>query len=232
MKRLSHWINGKPREGSSERYGPVHDPATGHLEKQVPLASVDEVDAAVADAKDAFVAWGQSSLAKRTEILFRFRALLDANRDAIAELITAEHGKVHSDALGEVARGLEIVDLACGINVQLKGELSTQVASRVDVSSIRQPLGVVAGITPFNFPAMVPMWMFPMAIATGNTFVLKPSEKDPSASVKIAELLAEAGLPDGVFNVVHGDKVAVDRLLEHPDVKAVSFVGSTPIARY
>jgi malonate-semialdehyde dehydrogenase (acetylating)/methylmalonate-semialdehyde dehydrogenase len=232
MKRLSHWINGKPSEGSSERYGPVHDPATGHLEKQVPFASADEVDAAVAAAKEAFVTWGQSSLAKRTEILFRFRALLDANRDAIAELITAEHGKVHSDALGEVARGLEIVDLACGINVQLKGELSTQVASRVDVSSIRQPLGVVAGITPFNFPAMVPMWMFPMAIATGNTFVLKPSEKDPSASVKIAELLAEAGLPDGVFNVVHGDKVAVDRLLEHPDVKAVSFVGSTPIARY
>ncbi|MEU9154846.1 CoA-acylating methylmalonate-semialdehyde dehydrogenase [Streptomyces sp. NPDC048417] len=232
MQHLHHWINGKPEEGSSDRYGPVHNPATGHQEKQVPYASVDDVDAAVAAAKDAYATWGQSSLAKRTEILFRFRALLDANRDAIAELITAEHGKVHSDALGEVARGLEIVDLACGINVQLKGELSTQVASRVDVSSIRQPLGVVVGITPFNFPAMVPMWMFPMAIATGNTFVLKPSEKDPSASVKIAELLAEAGLPDGVFNVVHGDKVAVDRLLEHPDVKAVSFVGSTPIARH
>ncbi|MGW7256289.1 CoA-acylating methylmalonate-semialdehyde dehydrogenase [Streptomyces sp. NPDC054834] len=232
MKNLHHWINGKPSEGSSARYGPVHNPATGNQEKQVPFASVDEVDAAVAAAKDAYATWGQSSLAKRTTILFRFRALLDANRDAIAELITAEHGKVHSDALGEVARGLEIVDLACGINVQLKGELSTQVASRVDVSSIRQPLGVVAGITPFNFPAMVPMWMFPVAIATGNTFVLKPSEKDPSASLKLAELLAEAGLPDGVFNVVHGDKVAVDRLLEHPDVKAVSFVGSTPIARY
>ncbi|MDT7847961.1 aldehyde dehydrogenase family protein, partial [Streptomyces justiciae] len=196
------------------------------------FASVDEVDSAVQAAKDAFASWGTSSLAKRTTILFKFRALLEANRDAIAELITAEHGKVHSDALGEVARGLEIVDLACGITVQLKGELSTEVASRVDVASIRQPLGVVAGITPFNFPAMVPMWMFPIAIATGNTFVLKPSEKDPSASIKIAELLAEAGLPDGVFNVVHGDKVAVDRLLEHPDVKAVSFVGSTPIARY
>jgi malonate-semialdehyde dehydrogenase (acetylating)/methylmalonate-semialdehyde dehydrogenase len=232
MKNLNHWINGKPSEGSSERYGPVHNPATGNQEKQVPLASVEEVDAAVAAAKEAFATWGQSSLAKRTTILFKFRALLDANRDAIAELITAEHGKVHSDALGEVARGLEIVDLACGISVQLKGELSTQVATRVDVSSIRQPLGVVAGITPFNFPAMVPMWMFPIAIATGNTFILKPSEKDPSASLKIAELLAEAGLPDGVFNVVHGDKVAVDRLLEHPDVKAVSFVGSTPIARY
>ncbi|MCX5563456.1 CoA-acylating methylmalonate-semialdehyde dehydrogenase [Streptomyces sp. NBC_00038] len=232
MKNLHHWINGKPSEGSSARYGPVYNPATGNQEKQVPLASVEEVDAAVAAAKDAYATWGLSSLAKRTTVLFKFRALLDANRDAIAELITAEHGKVHSDALGEVARGLEIVDLACGITVQLKGELSTEVASRVDVSSIRQPLGVVAGITPFNFPAMVPMWMFPLAIACGNTFVLKPSEKDPSAAMKIAELLAEAGLPDGVFNVVHGDRVAVDRLLEHPDVKAVSFVGSTPIARY
>ncbi|MEV6481501.1 CoA-acylating methylmalonate-semialdehyde dehydrogenase [Streptomyces sp. NPDC051576] len=232
MKILRHWINGKPYEGSSGRRGPVLNPATGAQEKEVPFASVDEVDAAVAAAKDAYATWGTSSLAKRTTILFKFRALLDANRDAIAELITAEHGKVHSDALGEVARGLEIVDLACGISVQLKGELSTGVATRVDVSSIRQPLGVVAGITPFNFPAMVPMWMFPIAIATGNTFILKPSEKDPSAALKIAELLAEAGLPDGVFNVVHGDKVAVDRLLEHPDVKAVSFVGSTPIARY
>jgi malonate-semialdehyde dehydrogenase (acetylating) / methylmalonate-semialdehyde dehydrogenase len=231
-KIVNHWIGGKSAEGTSGNSGPVTDPATGAVTTKVAFASVDEVDAAVAAAKDAYLSWGQSSLARRTEILFRFRALLDANRDAIAELITAEHGKVHSDALGEVARGLEIVDLACGINVQLKGELSTQVASRVDVSSIRQPLGVVAGITPFNFPAMVPMWMFPIAIACGNTFVLKPSEKDPSASVKIAELLAEAGLPDGVFNVVHGDKVAVDRLLEHPDVKAVSFVGSTPIARY
>ncbi|NNN29201.1 CoA-acylating methylmalonate-semialdehyde dehydrogenase [Streptomyces sp. S3(2020)] len=232
MKSLDHWINGRPSKGSSERYGLVHNPATGHQEKQVPFASVEDVDAAVAAAKDTYATWGKSSLAKRSTILFKFRALLDANRDAIAELITAEHGKVHSDALGEVARGLEIVDLACGITVQLKGELSTEVASRVDVSSIRQPLGVVAGITPFNFPAMVPMWMFPIAIACGNTFVLKPSEKDPSAAMKLAELLSEAGLPDGVFNVVHGDKVAVDRLLDHPDVKAVSFVGSTPIARY
>ncbi|MGW2343675.1 CoA-acylating methylmalonate-semialdehyde dehydrogenase [Streptomyces sp. NPDC001661] len=231
-KLVHHWIGGKTVEGASGNHGPVTDPATGAVTTHVDFASVEEVDAAVATAKEAYKSWGQSSLAKRTEILFRFRALLDANRDAIAELITAEHGKVHSDALGEVARGLEIVDLACGINVQLKGELSTQVASRVDVSSIRQPLGVVAGITPFNFPAMVPMWMFPIAIATGNTFVLKPSEKDPSASIKIAELLTEAGLPDGVFNVLHGDKVAVDRLLEHPDVAAVSFVGSTPIARH
>ncbi|MFE1856565.1 CoA-acylating methylmalonate-semialdehyde dehydrogenase [Streptomyces sp. NPDC059489] len=231
-KIVNHWIGGKTVEGASGTYGPVTDPATGAVTTKVAFASVDEVDAAVAAAKDAYRTWGRSSLAQRTSVLFRFRALLDAHRDEIAELITAEHGKVHSDALGEVARGLEIVDLACGINVQLKGELSTQVASRVDVAAIRQPLGVVVGITPFNFPAMVPMWMFPIAIACGNTFVLKPSEKDPSASVRLAELLAEAGLPDGVFNVVHGDKVAVDRLLEHPDVKAVSFVGSTPIARY
>jgi malonate-semialdehyde dehydrogenase (acetylating)/methylmalonate-semialdehyde dehydrogenase len=231
-KIVNHWIDGRTAEGASGTYGPVTDPATGAVTTKVAFATVEEVDAAVAAAKDAFEAWGRSSLAQRTSILFRFRALLDAHRDEIAELITAEHGKVHGDALGEVARGLEIVDLACGINVQLKGELSTQVANRVDVAAIRQPLGVVAGITPFNFPAMVPMWMFPIAIACGNTFVLKPSEKDPSASVRIAELLAEAGLPDGVFNVVHGDKVAVDRLLEHPDVKAVSFVGSTPIARY
>ncbi|MFJ8807973.1 CoA-acylating methylmalonate-semialdehyde dehydrogenase [Streptomyces sp. NPDC102490] len=229
---VNHWIGGKTAEGASGTYGPVTDPATGEVTTEVAFASVDEVDAAVAAAKEAYLTWGQSSLAQRTSILFKFRALLDAHRDEIAELITAEHGKVHSDALGEVARGLEIVDLACGITVQLKGELSTQVATRVDVSSIRQPLGVVAGITPFNFPAMVPLWMFPIAIACGNTFVLKPSEKDPSAAVKLAELLSEAGLPDGVFNVVHGDKVAVDRLLEHPDVKAVSFVGSTPIARY
>ncbi|MGQ4414875.1 CoA-acylating methylmalonate-semialdehyde dehydrogenase, partial [Streptomyces sp. SAS_269] len=231
-KIVNHWIGGKTAEGASGTYGPVTDPATGAVTTKVAFASVEEVDAAVAAAKDAYATWSQSSLAQRTNILFKFRALLAAHRDEIAELITAEHGKVHSDAVGEVARGLEIVDLACGISVQLKGELSTQVASRVDVSSIRQPLGVVAGITPFNFPAMVPMWMFPIAIACGNTFVLKPSEKDPSAAVRLAELLAEAGLPDGVFNVVHGDKVAVDRLLEHPDVKAVSFVGSTPIARY
>ncbi|MFF5100910.1 CoA-acylating methylmalonate-semialdehyde dehydrogenase [Streptomyces sp. NPDC000134] len=229
---VNHWIGGRTVEGASGRHGPVTDPATGQVTTRVAFASAEEVDAAVAAAREAYATWGQSSLARRTEILFRFRALLDAHRDEIAALITAEHGKVHSDALGEVARGLEIVDLACGITVQLKGELSTQVAGRVDVAAIRQPLGVVAGITPFNFPAMVPMWMFPIAIACGNTFVLKPSEKDPSAANRLAELFAEAGLPDGVFNVVHGDKAAVDRLLEHPDVKAVSFVGSTPIARH
>ncbi|MFI8308421.1 CoA-acylating methylmalonate-semialdehyde dehydrogenase [Streptomyces sp. NPDC085927] len=232
MKTISHWIGGKPVEGASGRFGPVWNPATGAQEKQVAFADTTEVDAAVAAAKDAFESWGTSSLAKRTAILFKYRELLDAHRDEIAELITAEHGKVHSDALGEVARGMEIVELACGISVQLKGELSTQVSNRVDVASIRQPLGVVAGITPFNFPAMVPMWMFPLAIACGNTFVLKPSEKDPSASVRLAELATEAGLPDGVLNVVHGDRTAVDRILEHPDIEAVSFVGSTPIARH
>ncbi|WP_175410277.1 CoA-acylating methylmalonate-semialdehyde dehydrogenase [Streptomyces sp. TRM64462] len=231
-KSVQHWIGGRAVEGTSGDWGPVTDPATGEVTTRVALASAADVDTAVAAAKAAYGTWGTSSLAQRTTVLFRFRALLDAHRDEIAALITAEHGKVHSDALGEVARGLEIVDLACGITTQLKGELSTQVSHRVDVAAIRQPLGVVAGITPFNFPAMVPMWMFPLAIACGNTFVLKPSEKDPSPSIRLAELLAEAGLPDGVFNVVQGAKPAVDRLLEHPDVAAVSFVGSTPIARY
>ncbi|MFG2494881.1 CoA-acylating methylmalonate-semialdehyde dehydrogenase [Streptomyces caniferus] len=232
MKTISHWIGGKPVEGVSGNFGPVYNPATGAQEKQVAFASVDEVDAAVGAAREAFRTWGTSSLAKRTSVLFKYRELLDAHREEIARLITAEHGKVHSDALGEVARGLEIVELACGIPEKLKGELSTQVSTRVDVASIRQSLGVVAGITPFNFPAMVPMWMFPLAIACGNTFVLKPSEKVPSAAFKLAELAAEAGLPDGVLNVVNGDKVAVDAILEHPDIAAVSFVGSTPIARY
>ncbi|MFG2892785.1 CoA-acylating methylmalonate-semialdehyde dehydrogenase [Streptomyces sp. NPDC048248] len=232
MKTISHWIGGKPVEGVSGNFGPVYNPATGAQEKQVAFASVDEVDAAVTAAREAFRTWGTSSLAKRTSVLFKYRELVDAHRDEIAALITAEHGKVHSDALGEVARGLEIIELACGIPEKLKGELSTQVSTRVDVSSIRQSLGVVAGITPFNFPAMVPMWMFPIAVACGNTFVLKPSEKVPSAAFKLAELAAEAGLPDGVLNVVNGDKVAVDAILEHPGIAAVSFVGSTPIARY
>ncbi|MFF0625367.1 CoA-acylating methylmalonate-semialdehyde dehydrogenase [Streptomyces sp. NPDC004296] len=232
MKTINHWIGGKPVEGVSGNFGPVYNPATGAQEKQVAFASVEEVDAAVSAAKDAYRSWGTSSLAARTSVLFKYRALVDAHRDELARLITAEHGKVHSDALGEVARGLEIIELACGIPEKLKGELSTQVSTRVDVASIRQSLGVVAGITPFNFPAMVPMWMFPIAIACGNTFVLKPSEKVPSAAFKLAELAAEAGLPDGVLNIVNGDKVAVDALLAHPDVAAVSFVGSTPIARY
>ncbi|MEU5543523.1 CoA-acylating methylmalonate-semialdehyde dehydrogenase [Streptomyces sioyaensis] len=232
MKTINHWIGGKPVEGVSGNFGPVYNPATGAQEKQVAFASADEVDAAVRAAKEAFASWGTSSLAKRTSVLFKYRELVDAHREEIARLITAEHGKVHSDALGEVARGLEIIELACGIPEKLKGELSTQVSTRVDVAAIRQSLGVVAGITPFNFPAMVPMWMFPLAIACGNTFVLKPSEKVPSAAFKLAELAAEAGLPDGVLNVVNGDKVAVDAILEHPDIAAVSFVGSTPIAKY
>ncbi|MEW2217844.1 CoA-acylating methylmalonate-semialdehyde dehydrogenase [Streptomyces sp. NPDC006990] len=232
MKTLGHWIGNKPVESTSGNVGPVYDPATGAQPTQVALASVQEVDAAVAAAAAAYSEWSQSSLARRTAFLFKYRELLDARRDEIAALITAEHGKVHSDALGEVARGMEILELACGIPEKLKGELSTQVSTRVDVSSIRQPVGVVAGITPFNFPAMVPMWMFPLAIACGNTFVLKPSEKDPSAGYRLAELAAEAGLPEGVLNVVNGDKTAVDRLLSHPDVAAVSFVGSTPIARH
>jgi malonate-semialdehyde dehydrogenase (acetylating) / methylmalonate-semialdehyde dehydrogenase len=232
MKTIGHWINNKPVGGTSGSYGPVYDPATGEQPTRVALATVSEVDAGVAAAKEAYESWGSASLSRRTSVLFKYRELLDAHRDGIAGLITAEHGKVHSDALGEVARGIEVVELACGIPEKLKGELSTQVSTRVDVASIRQPLGVVAGITPFNFPAMVPMWMFPLAIACGNTFVLKPSEKDPSASYRLAELAAEAGLPDGVLNIVNGDKAAVDRILAHPDIAAVSFVGSTPVARY
>jgi malonate-semialdehyde dehydrogenase (acetylating)/methylmalonate-semialdehyde dehydrogenase len=230
--RIHHWIGGRSVEGQSGRSGPVYNPATGALAKQVDFASVEEVDAAVRAAADAFPAWRATSLSKRTEILFKIRNLVDQHRADIAALLTAEHGKVPSDALGEVARGLENIEFATGIPHLLKGGFSEQASTGVDVYQIRQPLGVVAGITPFNFPAMVPMWMFANAIACGNTFVLKPSEKDPSASIFIAELLKEAGVPDGVFNVVHGDKVAVDAILEHPTIRAVSFVGSTPIARY
>ncbi len=232
MKRISHWIDGRIVEGTSGNSAPVYDPATGEQSAAVDLASVDEVDRAIAVAEAAAPEWRATSLSRRAEILFRMRELVDANRKEIAAVLTAEHGKVPSDALGEVARGLENIEFACGIPHLLKGGYSEQAASGVDVYSIRQPLGVVAGITPFNFPAMVPMWMFANALACGNTFVLKPSEKDPSASLFIAELLASAGLPPGCFNVVQGDKVAVDRILEHPTVKAVSFVGSTPIAKY
>src|SRR5690606_33810052 len=232
MNDIQHWIDGKVVASTSGRTGPVFNPATGEQTGSVALATVDEVDAAVAAAKAAFPAWRATSLSRRAEVLFRLRELIDANRKEIASLITAEHGKVLSDAMGEVARGLENVEFACGIPHLLKGGYSEQAATGVDVYSIRQPLGVVAGITPFNFPAMVPMWMFANALACGNTFVLKPSEKDPSASLLLAELLAQAGLPAGCFNVVQGDKVAVDRLLEHPDIAAVSFVGSTPIAKH
>jgi malonate-semialdehyde dehydrogenase (acetylating)/methylmalonate-semialdehyde dehydrogenase len=232
LGRIHHWIGGRLVEGTSGRRGPVYDPATGQQAKAVDFASADEVDAAVRAAAEAFPAWRATSLSRRTEIMFRIRNLVDQQRKEIAGLLTAEHGKVPSDALGEVARGLENLEFACGIPNLMKGGYSEQVSGGIDVYQIRQPLGVVAGITPFNFPAMVPMWMFGNAIACGNTFILKPSEKDPSASIFIAQLLAEAGLPEGVFNVVHGDKVAVDRILEHPEIKAVSFVGSTPIAKY
>ncbi|MCK2217093.1 CoA-acylating methylmalonate-semialdehyde dehydrogenase [Actinomadura sp. ATCC 31491] len=231
MKSVNHWINGARLDGHG-RSAELYDPATGEVAGHVALASPADVDAAVAAAAAAFPAWRDTSLVKRARVLFRYRELMEAHRDELAALISAEHGKVHADALGEVARGLEVLDFACGIPHLLKGDFSEGVSTRVDSWSMRQPLGVVAGITPFNFPVMVPMWMFPIAVACGNTFVLKPSERDPSASLLMARLWQEAGLPDGVFNVVQGDKTAVDRLLEHPDVKAVSFVGSTPIARH
>jgi malonate-semialdehyde dehydrogenase (acetylating)/methylmalonate-semialdehyde dehydrogenase len=231
-KPIHHWIGGKSVPGTSGRNGPVWNPATGEQTGAVDFATHEEVDAAVQAAKEAFGSWRAVSLARRAELFFRIRELVNEHRADIARFLTLEHGKVTSDAMGEVARGLEVIEFACGIPTLLKGEYSEQASTGIDVYSIRQPLGVVAGITPFNFPAMVPMWMWAPAIACGNTFVLKPSEKDPSASVYTAELLKEAGLPDGVFNVVHGDKVAVDSILEHPDISAVSFVGSTPIARY
>jgi malonate-semialdehyde dehydrogenase (acetylating)/methylmalonate-semialdehyde dehydrogenase len=232
LPRISHWIGGALVAGTSGRTGPVYDPATGRQVREVDLASADEVAAAVAAAKAAFPAWRATSLSRRTEILFEIRNLVAQRRTELAALLTAEHGKVPSDALGEIARGIENLEFACGVPQLIKGQFSEQASTGVDVYQIRQPLGVVAGITPFNFPAMVPMWMFANAIACGNTFVLKPSEKDPSASLFLAELLREAGVPEGVFNVIQGDKVAVDAILDHPDVKAVSFVGSTPIARY
>jgi malonate-semialdehyde dehydrogenase (acetylating)/methylmalonate-semialdehyde dehydrogenase len=232
MKSIDHWINGRSVASASGRSGPVFNPATGEQQATVGLASVSEVDDAVAAAKAAFPSWRAASLSKRSEVMFTFRQLLVTHRDELAQIVSSEHGKVPSDAAGELARGIENVEFACGIPAMLKGGYSEGVSGGVDVYSIKQPLGVVAGITPFNFPAMVPMWMFANAIAVGNTFVLKPSEKDPSAALFIAELLKKAGLPDGVFNVVHGDKVAVDRILEHPDIEAVSFVGSTPIASY
>jgi malonate-semialdehyde dehydrogenase (acetylating)/methylmalonate-semialdehyde dehydrogenase len=231
LAHVDHWIGGRRVAGTSGRQGPIFDPATGRQTKWADFASVAEVDAAVGAAVGAYPAWRATSLSKRTEILFRVRNLVEQHRKELAALLTAEHGKVPSDAVGEVARGIENLEFACGVPHLLKGGYSEQVSGGVDVYQIRQPLGVVVGITPFNFPAMVPMWMFANAIACGNTFVLKPSEKDPSASLLIAQLLADAGVPDGVFNVIQGDKVAVDRLLEHPDVQAISFVGSTPVAR-
>ncbi|GAB2603596.1 methylmalonate-semialdehyde dehydrogenase (acylating) [Paractinoplanes abujensis] len=232
MATIEHWIGGEFTAGRSTRTGPVFNPATGQKQHDVVLASSADVDAAVGAARTAFEEWSQASLSKRTKILFNFRELVNARVEPLAEIVSDEHGKVLSDAAGEVQRGLEVIEFACGIPQLLKGEYSDQASSGVDVFSFREPLGVCAGITPFNFPAMVPMWMHPVAIACGNTFVLKPSERDPSASNFVAQLWREAGLPDGVFNVLHGDKTAVDGLLQHPDVAAISFVGSTPIARY
>jgi malonate-semialdehyde dehydrogenase (acetylating)/methylmalonate-semialdehyde dehydrogenase len=232
IARINHWIGGKRVAGRSGRSGPVYNPAEGRQTGAVDFASVEEVDEAVQAAKAAFPAWRAMSLSRRTDLFFRIRRLVDEHREDIGRILTSEHGKVLSDAKGEVARGLEVIEFCCGIPELLKGGFSEQASTGIDVYSIRQPLGVCGGITPFNFPAMVPMWMWAPALACGNTFVLKPSEKDPSASIYVAELLKEAGVPDGVFNVVHGDKVAVDALLGHPDVAAVSFVGSTPIAKY
>jgi malonate-semialdehyde dehydrogenase (acetylating)/methylmalonate-semialdehyde dehydrogenase len=231
IRQVNHWIAGKLFESKSGRSGVVWNPAKGEEQARVDFASTAEVDAAVASARQAFTGWRATALSRRAEIMFRLRDLVDRNRRKIGEMITMEHGKTVPDAMGEVARGLENIEFACGVPNLLKGGFSEQASRGIDVYQIRQPLGVVAGITPFNFPAMVPMWMFANAIACGNSFILKPSEKDPSASMFLAELTQQAGVPDGVFNVIQGDRVAVERLLEHPDIKAISFVGSTPVAR-
>jgi malonate-semialdehyde dehydrogenase (acetylating)/methylmalonate-semialdehyde dehydrogenase len=232
MRTINHWINGQVAATSAERSGAVYDPATGQQTAQVAYATGDDVDAAVRAAQTAFPAWRDTSVVKRARVMFKFLDLLQRNRDDLARIIASEHGKVVPDAAGEIQRGMEVVEVATGIPHLLKGDFSENVSTEVDLYSIRQPIGVAAGITPFNFPIMVPMWMHPIAIACGNAFILKPSERDPSASLRVAELYAEAGLPDGIFNVVHGDKVAVDAILDHPGIASVSFVGSTPIARY
>ncbi|WP_211473196.1 CoA-acylating methylmalonate-semialdehyde dehydrogenase [Collimonas humicola] len=232
ISQINHFISGAPVSGRSERYSDVFNPATGEVVAQVALASAQEVDKAVASARAAFPAWSETSPLRRARVMFKFKELLEQNHDKLAAMITREHGKVFSDAKGEVVRGIEVVEFACGIPHLLKTSHTDNIGGGIDNWNLRQPLGVVAGITPFNFPVMVPMWMFPLALACGNCFILKPSERDPSASLLIADLLKQAGLPDGVFNVVQGDKLAVDALLAHPDVQAVSFVGSTPIAEY
>ncbi|MDA0162177.1 CoA-acylating methylmalonate-semialdehyde dehydrogenase [Solirubrobacter ginsenosidimutans] len=232
LETIDHQIGGRATHGASTRTAPVYDPATGHEQRRVLLGEAEDVDAAVQAAKAAFESWSDTSVTRRARVMFAFRELIVQHTDELARIISAEHGKTFDDAKGEVIRGMEVVEFACGVAELTKGEFSDQVSTDVDLHSFRQPLGVCAGITPFNFPIMVPLWMHPMAIATGNTFVLKPSERDPSVSNFIADLYKQAGLPDGVFNVVHGDKVAVDALLDHPDVAAISFVGSTPIAKY
>ncbi|MBB5065743.1 CoA-acylating methylmalonate-semialdehyde dehydrogenase [Granulicella mallensis] len=232
IREITHWISGTAVRGTSGRFADVYHPASGQVQAHVPLASDTEVDKAVQAAAAAFPEWSSSPPLRRARVLFRFREIYERRLDEVAALLNREHGKVFSDAKGEATRGLEVVEFATGIPQLLKGEFTEQVGIGIDSWSMRQPLGVVAGITPFNFPAMVPMWMFPIALACGNTFVLKPSERDPSASILLAEMLKEAGLPDGVFSVVHGDKSAVDAILAHPTIQAVSFVGSTPIAEY
>ena len=230
MRRITHWIDGVKSESTTERWGKVFNPATGQVQAEIPFATDAEIEQTIAVARRAAASWGSASLSARTEVMFSFRHLVHARRDEIASIITAEHGKVHADALGEISRGLENIEFACGLGSHLKGGFSSQVSNGVDVSSLRQPVGVVAGITPFNFPVMVPLWMTANALACGNAMILKPSEKDPSAALLLAELLAEAGLPAGVFNVLQGDGGTVGALLEHPGIDAVSFVGSTPIA--
>ncbi|MFF4020912.1 MULTISPECIES: CoA-acylating methylmalonate-semialdehyde dehydrogenase [Streptomyces] len=232
MTTIQHWINGAPVQGTATATQPVFNPATGAEQAQVVLGGAADVDAAVQAASAAFETWSESSLTQRTQVMFAFRQLLLEHEEELGRIISAEHGKTVDDARGEITRGREVVEFACGLGDILKGSFSDQVSRGVDVHNFRQPLGVVAGITPFNFPAMVPLWMHPMAIATGNTFILKPSERDPSAANFVAELYKKAGLPDGVFNVVHGGKDAVDAILTHPGIEAVSFVGSTPIAKY
>jgi malonate-semialdehyde dehydrogenase (acetylating)/methylmalonate-semialdehyde dehydrogenase len=232
VRKINHFIGGQNQIGTSGRVHNVFDPSSGLVQAEVDLASLDEVNEVVTVAQEAALLWKESSLTQRTQIMFTFREILSARANELAKIVSREHGKVISDAFGEVARGIENVEFACGIGQHLKGEINEQVSAGIEVYSLRQPLGVVAGITPFNFPAMVPCWMFATAIASGNTFICKPSERDPSASMLIAEWFKEAGLPDGVFNVLNGDKVAVDGLIDHPGISAISFVGSTPIARY
>ena len=232
MNLIEHYIDGKSFSGLSEKKGKIFNPATGNQESEVKLGSKADLDLAVEKAKKAFESWSNVTPLQRARVIFKFKELIEKNSDELTKLIVKEHGKVYEDAKGSLIRGLEVVEFACGIPQMLKGEFTENIGTNIDSWSTRQPLGVCAGITPFNFPAMVPMWMFPMAIACGNTFVLKPSEKDPSCAMKLAHLFKEAGLPDGVFNIVNGDKEVVDAILQNKDIPAVSFVGSTPIAKY
>ena len=232
IKIINHWIDGNFQPSASDRFGNVYNPATGAVITKVPMGGAADLESAVKSARHAFHSWSTTSITKRAQLMFKFKELLELHRDELVDIISLEHGKVIPDAAGSLQRGIEVVEFACGIPHLLKGEFSEQVGTGVDCYSMRQPIGVCAGVTPFNFPAMVPMWMFPIAIVCGNCFILKPSEKDPSCSVKLAELLKEAGLPDGVMNVVHGDKEMVDAILEHPDIATFSFVGSTPVAEY